>query len=169
MLSSGPFSSREARSKFLQRIGTLCPINKSTPLDVPVSERSVSEMRDIPRYFQPLKNHSNSNKVLVEQQSGQNVRVCFQEVVTVVPIPKRSDLTDRAKSKLWLSKLETVENVERNLLEYAAENNDWRNACHEDEMYLCRATGELIHPVHVEIGDYTFSSTGTNAQRSYSL
>jgi hypothetical protein len=40
--------------------------------------------------------------------------------------------------------------IERNLIEFAAENGDWRGACLEDEMYTCSVTKELIHPAHVE-------------------
>ena len=46
----------------------------------------------------------------------------------------------------------------RNRLEYASENYDWRNACHEDEMYRCKETDVLVHPVHVEAGIYSFDT-----------
>ena len=32
-------------------------------------------------------------------------------------------------------------------------------------MHLCRDTGELVHPVHIEIGHYTFG-TGGSFQRA---
>ncbi len=44
--------------------------------------------------------------------------------------------------------------IERNLIEFAAENCDWRCAYLEDEMYTCIVTKELIHPAHVETKQY---------------
>lgn len=74
----------------------------------------------------------------------------FQESVAVVPIPMRDAYSQRIRSKLWNDTVELCENAERNLVEFIAENGDWRTACLEDDMYICGVTGELIHPVHVE-------------------
>jgi hypothetical protein len=52
--------------------------------------------------------------------------------------------------------------TERNLIEFEAENRDWRCACLEDEMYTCSDTQELIHPAHVETMQYTVSGSLTD-------
>ena len=57
-------------------------------------------------------------------------------------------------------------NTERNILEYASEDYNWRNVCLEEEMYTCSSSQELIHPVHLETGQYTFG-TGGKCQRSF--
>jgi hypothetical protein len=56
--------------------------------------------------------------------------------------------------------------IERNLIEFAAENGDWRGACLEDEMYTCSVTKELIHPAHVETKQYDIVfGTGADFRR----
>lgn len=67
-----------------------------------------------------------------------------------------NEFSDRLRSRLFIDRVEMSENIERNLLEFQAENGDWREACLEDEMYLCGLTGELIHPVHVQRNQYVF-------------
>ena len=58
--------------------------------------------------------------------------------------------------------------IERNLAEFAAEDYNWRGACQEEEMYICGDTKERIHPVHIELGHYTFGTGGgICCQRSY--
>jgi hypothetical protein len=56
--------------------------------------------------------------------------------------------------------------TERNILEYASEDYNWRNVCLEEEMYTDTSSQELIHPVHLESGLYTFG-TGGRCERSY--
>lgn len=92
--------------------------------------------------------------------------VGFQDTVTVVPIPMRNEYSDRIKVKIWGDKVQTIEALERNILEYASEDYNWRNVCLEEEMYTCATSQELIHPVHLETGKYTFG-TGGRCQRSY--
>src|SRR5210317_62969 len=55
--------------------------------------------------------------------------------------------------------------TERNLTEFASEHYNWRNVYHEEEMYVCRNTRDLIHPIHIEHGFYIFG-TGGHCQRS---
>ncbi|KAK1742096.1 hypothetical protein QTG54_007669 [Skeletonema marinoi] len=77
--------------------------------------------------------------------------ITFDESVKVVPIPTRHEYSDRIRSRLWSNAIELYENAARNHVEYAAECYDWRNACDDEQMYLCRSTGEKIHPVHYEM------------------
>ena len=51
------------------------------------------------------------------------------------------------------------------MTEFASENYDWRNVYHEEEMFICKNTQELIHPIHIEHGLYSFG-TGGHCQRS---
>ncbi|KAL9179970.1 hypothetical protein ACHAXT_007940, partial [Thalassiosira profunda] len=160
---TSPRTSQQVRSKFLQKIGIF---GKHKSANLPVSERSVRDLRSIPRYQQALKYDRLEEGLREEQRlSRQSVapasaasskkpkpkrQVSFDESVVVVPIPMRSEFSDRIRTKLWSDAVEMCESIgkKRNLVEFAAEGYEWRGACNEDEMYMCGVTGELIHPVH---------------------
>lgn len=44
-----------------------------------------------------------------------------------------------------------MENVQRNVLEYTADGWDWTAVAEETDHYACPDTGELVHPIHVEM------------------
>eukprot|EP00578_Thalassiosira_sp_NH16_P029691 CAMPEP_0181077782 /NCGR_PEP_ID=MMETSP1071-20121207/1139_1 /TAXON_ID=35127 /ORGANISM="Thalassiosira sp., Strain NH16" /LENGTH=191 /DNA_ID=CAMNT_0023159059 /DNA_START=149 /DNA_END=721 /DNA_ORIENTATION=- len=161
-------SSKHVRSKFFHRIGILRPMNKAP--NVPVVERSVRDLRNVPVMNEPLHYSYNHNGMKdqgrTQQEPKKKKRVEFDETVTVVPIPMRCEYSGRIKTKLWNGNSEIRETVVRNLAEFAAENYNWRGACQEEEMYICGDTRELIHPVHLEMGHYTFG-TGGSCRRSY--
>mmetsp|Transcript_37308 Transcript_37308/g.68553 ORF Transcript_37308/g.68553 Transcript_37308/m.68553 type:complete len:245 (+) Transcript_37308:180-914(+) len=174
-------SSQRVRSKFFQKlgIGAPCRLNQKSQ-NVSVSERSVRDLRYMPRFNEPLQYNHYEERVREEQRqsrqsssastddnklsstvsgtSTQKRQVNFQETVTVVPIPMRSEYSVRIRARLFSDSVETSENLERNLVEFTAENGDWRSVCLEDEMFLCGVTRELIHPVHVETEQYVFGS-----------
>jgi hypothetical protein len=92
----------------------------------------------------------------------QRRRLNFNETVKVVPIPMRNEYSNRVRTRLWSNALEIHENAARNTIEFAAEGWDWRTVLEDESMYVCVATGELIHPCHYEHqGNYGNGGRGT--------
>lgn len=72
--------------------------------------------------------------------------VSFDDSITVRTIPRREAYSDRIKQHLWSDRQEAYQNAQRNAIEFAAENWDWRQAVEDEEMV---ETGlGKIHPVH---------------------
>ena len=80
------------------------------------------------------------------------VCVRFDPSVTVVPIPSHRSFDRRMRSWLHATKDEMSSNIARNTLEFTYEGWDWRNAIEEVDMYVRKASGELVHPAHVVYG-----------------
>ena len=96
---------------------------------------------------------SNSSSATASLSSGSSPggrRLTFNEEVSVCPIPKRNEYSNRIRQHLWFSPNDLARNAERNAIEFASEGFDWRNVIECDEMYRDIRTNELIHPVHVE-------------------
>lgn len=62
----------------------------------------------------------------------------------------RSEYSSRIATRLWSSRTEIRDNANRNVLEFSAENWDWRNVVEDDGMFVCTVSGELVHPVHCQ-------------------
>lgn len=77
-------------------------------------------------------------------------KLTFNETVSVVPIPMRHDYSHRVRERLWNDVNDIMLNAQRNALEFAAEGWDWRTVTEDEYMYRDAATGDLIHPVHME-------------------
>mmetsp|Transcript_11618 Transcript_11618/g.17529 ORF Transcript_11618/g.17529 Transcript_11618/m.17529 type:complete len:225 (-) Transcript_11618:144-818(-) len=176
-----PQLNSQVRSKFLMRIGvvgtdpnTFCKHRCETADGTTDSCIPTRDLQKVPRYSTQLKyNRNDERKRRCQQRSAaasadQNSsssssatsssnkskpkkRCTFNESVKVVPIPTRHEYSDRIRSRLWSNAIELYENAARNHVEFAAESYDWRNACDDEQMYLCRSTGEKIHPVHYEM------------------
>jgi hypothetical protein len=77
-------------------------------------------------------------------------KLTFNETVAVVPIPMRHDYSHRVRERLWNDVDDIMMNAQRNAMEFAAEGWDWRTVVEDEYMYRDAASGELIHPVHME-------------------
>ena len=82
---------------------------------------------------------------------AQRRQVHFDSHVTVVPIPHRSDYSQRIRCYLWNAPEDMQRDVVRNTLEFTADGWDWQAAAEENEHYYSPLTREYIHPVHLEI------------------
>jgi hypothetical protein len=94
---------------------------------------------------EPLKDHP-TIPTSVEQKP---TRIAFADEVDVVAIPTRHEYSDRIKSRIWSNRYELQENAERNAAEFAAEGWNWRTVTDDEGMYICSASGELVHPAWV--------------------
>lgn len=99
----------------------------------------------------PNSSSSSSSSPSAFEKSKPKRSITFNESVDVVPIPMRHEYSDRIRSRLWSNTIELYENAARNHVEYASEGYDWRNAADDEQMYICRTTGEKIHPIHYEM------------------
>mmetsp|Transcript_7692 Transcript_7692/g.10493 ORF Transcript_7692/g.10493 Transcript_7692/m.10493 type:complete len:206 (-) Transcript_7692:364-981(-) len=103
---------------------------------------------------------STKNQLLEKATDGGDQKkkknISFHNTVDVVPIPMRTEYSDRVRTRLWSNAVEIHENAARNQVEFAAEGWDWRTVTEDDKMYVCCISGELIHPVHYARGTPTF-------------
>jgi hypothetical protein len=92
----------------------------------------------------PSLSASSPSKTLLPPEH--DVQVHFKPAVTVYEIPSRHDYSRRIQPTLWTPLEELQQNAARNSVEFAAENYDWKQVVHEDDMVVI--AGELIHPIH---------------------
>lgn len=96
---------------------------------------------------EPLKDDQATISTEAERKS--TTRIGFVDEVDVMPIPTRHEYSDRIKSRIWSNRYELQENAERNAVEFAAEGWKWDQVVEDEGMYICSASGELVHPAWV--------------------
>ena len=77
--------------------------------------------------------------------------ISFDNNVKVIPIPQRSEYSNRIASRIWSRHEELMKNIERNIIEFESEGWDWRSVKEDDKMLIDCRTGERVHPIHVEV------------------
>lgn len=75
--------------------------------------------------------------------------VRFEASVEVRPIPKHTAYSSRIRSSIWTHPAEAEANVARNVVEFAAENWDWRQTFEEKDMVYLQGQEQPVHPVHL--------------------
>ncbi len=97
--------------------------------------------------------NSNTNKSLNETTTTSNKphkKLVISNDVQVVPIPMRSEYSNRIKERMYSGRVELSENAQRNVVEFEAEGWDATTVLDDEaQFYKCPLTGELIHPVHL--------------------
>jgi len=88
--------------------------------------------------------------------------VSFDETVSVLTIPNKDAYSDRIKKYLWTEPYEMMQNTNRNAIEFASENWDWRQVAEDVEFFVCPKTGEKIHPCHAYSLSYHYHQDSGN-------
>lgn len=139
------------RSRLLTRLGI---VQQPSPGEKKAA-RPPATMRKVAPFSVPLKYEEEEEPVKDEDGSSPSSRssrkksvVVFDNQVSVVPIPKHQEYSQRIRSRLWCNKTELRNMAARNTLEYQAEG--WHpSTVVEDDQFITTASGDRIHPVHL--------------------
>ena len=163
---------RSRSSKLIHVVGTL--LHQRPTMEISVAERSVRDLRHMPRFREPLQyNHDEESLREERRQSPQSSasstipegdecptealgtaewfnemtaivkaprssqrssprastkrQVTFEESVVVVPVPLRSDYSERLRNELWTRAVEVCDNVGKCLCTHSKRNTHFHS------------------------------------------
>lgn len=142
--------SASIRSRYLHRLGV------TQPKKIPLTRSKLAAFSDSKSRVETLKkdDYGEPDKTITASSPQlhsplrERTSVCFDNTVTVHEIPKRTEYSDRVKSTIWMPLQELEANAARNVIEFAAENWDWRQVYEESDMVILQGQEEPVHPAH---------------------
>ena len=144
--------SASIRSRYLHRLGvaqpTKIPLTRSKLAATPLSDPE-SRVETLKDDYGELDGTITINSPPIQSNLREKTTVCFDSIVTVREIPKRTEYSQRVKCTIWMPFQELEANAARNTIEFAAENWDWRQVYEESDMVFLQGQEEPVHPVHM--------------------
>jgi hypothetical protein len=120
------------------------------------------------RQAKPMRRASTSPTTVMAFDNVRRKRsVSFSECVNVQIIAHKDMYSERIRRNLWCKPEELAQNAQRNSIEFAAENFDWRQASEDDTFFTCPDTGDKIHPAHVHWLDRVMAARVANRQHTF--
>lgn len=133
------------RSRLLRQLGIVPAAEEAKVTSRPV------DMRKVEAFSEPLKydgsDESGDDGSAMEKPKKYST-VAFEDEVSVIPIPRHQEYSQRIRSRLWCDKRELRTMAARNTIEYQSEGWNWRTVV-DDDAFITTASGERIHPVHL--------------------
>jgi hypothetical protein len=139
MNTTGDIDGDRIRSKLLNQLGFVEPMEPIEPTSQPFDFYPVSLRKRVRPFSMPLKCEP-------KEETRRKTSVFFDDIVSVVSIPSHSDYSERIRSRTWADRYEISAMASRNMLEFASEGWDWRNVAGDEDML--HIEGELVHPIH---------------------
>lgn len=119
--------------------------------NMPMQQENHNEKNLTINHNKELSNNDQHHQQHKQKNNKPKRVVNFNNKVDVIPIPMRNEYSSRISKHLWHNSYELYEMVLRNQEEFRHEGWNWRNVLEDDEMYVCTATGDKIHPIHIHL------------------